>query len=882
MLILSLFMFLASVEAKVWISHPTVEGRTEPLGLDMSTPRLGWMLQSDERYVVQKSYHIIVASTHDKAEKHEGDVWDSGIVKSDQSQWIRMSDLKLLPNHEYYWTVQVKTNKGTTDWSVPQRWSMGMMDMPWKGCWIGTDSLYPGETDSKHSRIAARYLRKEFKTLGNIRRATVHVCGLGLYQLLINGRKVGNSELAPLGSDYNKTLIYDTYDVTHALSSENVLMLTLGAGNYFAPRQHYQTKVRSTYGKPMALLNLIVEYQDGHADTLATDATWRLNVNGPIRYSNFYDGEMYDARQELGDVFHLDYDDNQWMQTQRMTAPQGKLVGNLSLPIVVYREDKPVRIWKASNKRYLIDFGTNEAGRVCLHFRGLLRNDSVKIRYAELLEKDGNALYTKNLRSADNLDTYISSGKDADWTTAFTYHGFRYVEVTGLDALSESDIKRELLADEMNEEGMNFYAEEYGKPSLLNRLVENARRGIRSNYKGMPLDCPQRDERMPWLGDRTTGSLGESYLMNNHALYAKWMRDIEDSQRKDGNISDVSPSYWRLYTNNITWPAAYPFGCEMLYRQYGDDAPIREHYDSIKRFLAYMKGKFCKDGLITKDKYGDWCMPPERLDMIFSKDPNRITNGTLMSSCYYAYLCQMMANFAEKLSLSEDCLRYRQEATDMIMGINRAFLKDGKYDNNTITANLLPLAMGFVTEESKDSVERNLLEQIIANDYHVSCGVIGIQWLMRYLSDCGHGDIAYKMATQTSYPSWGYMLENGATTIWELWNGNTADPAMNSGNHVMLLGDLLPWCYERLGGIRPLKPGFKEIEISPDFKVSILNKVETSHLSPYGLIKSCWDRKNGKIVWDVEIPANTFAVLTLPNHKKVKVKSGKYQYVVKE
>ena len=320
----------------------------------------------------------------------------------------------------------------------------------------------------------------------------------------------------------------------------------------------------------------------------------------------------------------------------------------------------------------------------------------------------------------------------------------------------------------------------------------------------------------------------------------------------------------------------------MLYRQYGDDAPIREHYDSIKRFLAYMKGKFCKDGLITKDKYGDWCMPPERLDMIFSKDPNRITNGTLMSSCYYAYLCQMMANFAEKLSLSEDCLRYRQEATDMIMGINRAFLKDGKYDNNTITANLLPLAMGFVTEESKDSVERNLLEQIIANDYHVSCGVIGIQWLMRYLSDCGHGDIAYKMATQTSYPSWGYMLENGATTIWELWNGNTADPAMNSGNHVMLLGDLLPWCYERLGGIRPLKPGFKEIEISPDFKVSILNKVETSHLSPYGLIKSCWDRKNGKIVWDVEIPANTFAVLTLPNHKKVKVKSGKYQYVVKE
>ncbi len=878
-LIIGVCLFCVSLQAKVWVSNPTVEGRTEPLGLDVASPRLGWMLQSDEQKVMQKAYRLIVSSSQEKAARQEGDVWDSGIVKSNQSQWIGLSGLGLLPNHEYYWTVQVTTNKGKTGWTTPQKWSMGMMNTPWKGYWIGTDSLYPGETDSKHSRVAARYLRKSFKTLGEIRRATLHVCGLGLYQLHINGRKIGNSELAPLASDYNKSLIYDTYDVTHVLSSENVMMLTLGAGNYFAPRQHYQTNVRTTYGMPTALLNLIVEYQDGHTDTIATDDTWKLNVNGPIRYSNLYDGEMYDATQELGNVFHLQYDDSHWMQAQRMHSPKGKLVGNLSLPIVVYRKDKPAKLWKVSPKRYLVDFGTNETGRVCLHLQGLLRQDSVRVRYAELLGKDGASLYTKNLRSAENIDTYISNGNDAEWTIAFTYHGFRYAEIEGLEALSESDIQRELLADEMTEDGTNFYAEENGKPSLLNRLMENARRGIRSNYKGMPLDCPQRDERMPWLGDRTTGCLGESYLMNNHALYAKWMQDIEDSQREDGNISDVSPAYWRLYSNNITWPAAYPFGCEMLYRQYGDEAPIRKHYDSIKRFLSYMKEKFSKDGLITKDKYGDWCMPPERLDMIFSKDPKRITNGSLMSSCYYAYLCQMMARYANMQNISEDCSKYEQEAADMIAAINRTFLKDGKYDNNTITANLLPLAMGFVPEESKGAVERNLLDVIAANDEHVSCGVIGIQWLMRYLSDSGHGDVAYKIATQTSYPGWGYMIENGATTIWELWNGNTADPAMNSGNHVMLLGDLLPWCYERLGGIRPLKPGFKEIEIKPDFGVSILNKVETSHLSPYGLIKSCWERTtDGKLIWNVEVPANTSATLVFPNQKTKKIKSGKYHY----
>ncbi len=388
---------------------------------------------------------------------------------------------------------------------------------------------------------------------------------------------------------------------------------------------------------------------------------------------------------------------------------------------------------------------------------------------------------------------------------------------------------------------------------------------------------------MPWLGDRTTGCLGESYLMDNHALYAKWMGDIEDSQRQDGNISDVSPAYWRLYTNNVTWPAAFPFGCDMLYRQYGDLRPFAEHYASIKKYLSYMKTHFCKEGLITQDKYGDWCMPPERLDMIFSKDPTRITNGELISSCYYVYLCRMMARYAGQLNFTADARTFGAEADTMAEAINGKYLRKDGYDNNTITANLLPLAMGIVPEERREAVQKKMVGVIEANGAHVACGVIGIQWLMRYLADIGRNDLAYKMATQTTYPGWGYMIANGATTIWELWNGNTADPAMNSGNHVMLLGDLLPWCYERLGGIRPLEPGFRRMEIKPDFSLTALNKVEVAHPSPYGVIKSGWRRDgDGLLEWEVVIPANTSAVLTLPDGTKKEVLSGTHHFSLSE
>ena len=452
--------------------------------------------------------------------------------------------------------------------------------------------------------------------------------------------------------------------------------------------------------------------------------------------------------------------------------------------------------------------------------------------------------------------------------------------------LAPEDISRELIADRMDDENYDIrFTGARGheaEAEMLGKIVANARRGIRSNYKGMPIDCPQRDERMPWLGDRTTGSLGESYLMNNHGLYSKWIGDLRDGQRPDGSVSDVTPSYWRLYNNNITWPAAWPFAAEMLRRQYGDERPLNESYEGLDRFMRVVHDKKFADGLVTYDRYGDWCVPPESPELIHSKDPARKTDGQLISTSYYNYLCRQMAEQARKLGKDDDAKFYDSLAAETLRAINEKYLDKGNYSNATVTANLMPLAMDIVPDTARNAVADNLIKTIVdKNRMHLSAGVIGIQWLMRELSELGRGDIAYHLATTDTYPGWGYMVKNGATTIWELWNGDTADPAMNSGNHVMLLGDLLPWCFEYLAGIAPddADPGFRHIIMRPDFSIEALNGVEASHPSPYGLIRSKWRRDGKRILWDVTIPTNTTATLYLPDGATKELGSGNHSLV---
>ncbi|MBW1769126.1 MAG: alpha-rhamnosidase, partial [Deltaproteobacteria bacterium] len=412
-----------------------------------------------------------------------------------------------------------------------------------------------------------------------------------------------------------------------------------------------------------------------------------------------------------------------------------------------------------------------------------------------------------------------------------------------------------------------------------NRIYKNILWGVKGNYRSIPTDCPQRDERQGWLGDRGGESRGESYLFDVAAFYNKWMVDIKDSQKDSGSIPDVAPAYWPIYSDNTTWPGCYIIIPGTLYEQYGDMEVLRNHYPSMKKWVNYMK-VYIKDNIMTKDTYGDWCVPPESQELIHSQDPNRRTVAEVIGTCYFYHELKLMARYAKLLGQGVDAKEFGELAEKMKVAFNEKYFNKDKfqYDNGSQTSSVLPLAFGMVPEEHKSKVFDKLVDKILVEGKgHIGTGLIGAQWLMRVLSDNGRPDVAYKIATQKTYPSWGYMIENGATTIWELWNGNTADPAMNSHNHVMLVGDLCTWMHEYLAGIRQGagSVGFKKIVIDPVI-VGDLTSAHSCYKSQYGRIFSDWKIEGEQLALKVVIPVNTTATVYVPAEKVENVtESGK-------
>ena len=873
-------------------AQSVVNLRTEhlinPMSIDTKSPRLGWQIVSDKQNVMQKEYHIIVASTREKAEQCEGDLWDT-TQQSDQSQWIQYAGKPLKSNTRCYWRVKVKTTKGNSGWSDVAMWNVGLLkEADWQGQWIGLDHAMPWDVEDVHSRLSARYLRTTFPLEGEVRQATLYISGLGMYEAFINGKKVGDQVLAPAPTDYRKTILYNAFDVTEMLSRDNVIGVVLGNGRYYTMQQKKKPYKIANFGYPKLRLNLVVEFADGKKRVISSNERWKLNADGPIRSNNEYDGEIYDANKDFEGWKNAGFNDTSWGKAERVAIPTGTLRGAMAENMKVVKTLKAKSVTPSENGS-IIDFGQNTAGWVKFRIPKMAKGDTIIIRYAE--KTDGERkLYVANLRHSQTTDYYISDGHDEgkSWSPVFSYHGFRFVEVNRKDCNAD-DFVAEVISDEMAETG-TFTTDN----DVLNQVFHNALWGIRSNYKGMPVDCPQRDERQPWLGDRTGGCFGEAYIFDNANLYAKWQRDIVEAQREDGCIPDVAPAFWNYYSDNMTWPAALPFSMLMTYNQYGNIAPIQRYYPAVKHWLAYMKEQYGRDGLITKDKYGDWCTVPEKLELIHSQDPARVTDGVLISTAYYYKVCKVMEQFAGIQGFADDAKFYADEAEQTKKVFNSNFLHVNKgttnleghilhpdstfYGNNTVTSNVLPLAFGMIDDEYvKEEVIKNIIKVIMVdNGGHLCCGVIGIQWLMQELRNMGRGDIAWLLATHDKYPSWGYMARQGATTIWELWNGDTANPAMNSGNHVMLLGDLVTWMFQDAAGIRAAKPGFKEIELRPDFSVDEMDRISGSYASVYGTIVSSWKKEHGKLIWHVEIPANTSAKAYMADGTVRELGSGSY------
>ncbi|MEO5683075.1 MAG: family 78 glycoside hydrolase catalytic domain [Chitinophagaceae bacterium] len=863
-----------SLHAQVNVHMLTCEGLINPLGIDIISPRLSWQLQSPQRNVQQTAYHILVASTKEKLEKNEGDVWNSGKISTDASIHILYRGKVLTSQLKYFWKIKVFAGKNESAWSNPAYWSMGLLrSTDWSAKWIGYDKAAAWDSITQWSRLSARYFRKEFELPHTVKRATVYLCGLGMYELYLNGRKVGDRVLSPAPTDYRKSVMYNTYDVTENIKpGSNTICTVLGNGRFFTMRQAYKPKKINTFGYPKMRLQLEIEYVNGVKKTIVSDENWKLNVDGPIRTNNEYDGEEYDATKEFNGWTDAGYNDAQWLKPQLVAAPLGKLVAQLNQPMKVMKAIPPVAITKMNNGRYILDMGQNFSGWIKMKVKGT-KADKVVLRFAESLQRDS-SLYTANLRDARVTDSYtLKGGISESWQPSFVYHGFRYVEIVGYPGEpSLNDFEGAFIYDDIASTG-SFQCSD----SIINRIVNNAWWGIASNYKGMPVDCPQRNERQPWLGDRATGSYGESFLFNNAALYAKWLNDIEQAQTAEGSIPDVAPAFWNYYSDNITWPGTYILVADMLQRQFGDEQSVVKHYASMKKWMAYMKGRYMKDFIVTKDKYGDWCVPPESLELIRSKDSLRNTKGDLLATAYYYRLLQIMKRFAVIGKQTNDTVAFNQLAVNIRKAFNKKFFNPAlnRYDNNTVTANLLPLYFGMVEEDRRSLVFDNIYKKIQENGMHISTGVIGTQWLMRGLTENNRADAAFALASNTTYPSWGYMIGQGATTIWELWNGNTANPQMNSQNHIMLLGDLLIWIFENLGGIKSddSQLAFKQVIMKPSFAAGP-REAAASYQSPYGKINSHWIKQGDTLTWNIDIPANASALITMPSMDASNVKES--------
>jgi alpha-L-rhamnosidase len=876
LLLFTAFVVAGCGSSEVQVTGLTTEGLTDPLGIDAAVPHLSWILESPERGQEQTAYRVLVASSPENLELDRGDLWDSRKVVSGQSVDVAYRGEPLGSGMEAYWKVRVWDTRGrASEWSPVARWSMGILEAAdWQAKWIGLDRAVGTDKPDQENRIlSARYLRKEFSVEKNVKRAMAYIVGLGAYELYLNGVKVSDHVLSPGLTEFPKRSFYIAYDVTEMiLDGQNTAGTLLGNGRYFAPRFTEPTYM-VTYGYPKMLLQVEIDYENGSRQLLVSDESWKITANGPIVSNNEYDGEYYDARKEMPGWNENGYDDSGWMPVELVENPSAEWSAQMTQPIRVTGTIKPLALTNPEPGVWVFDMGQNMVGWTEIRVR-VPEGTTLVQRFAETLQEDGN-LYLDNIRGAKVTDTYIAKGDGMEsFAPRFVFHGFRYVELTGYPGTPElSMLEGHVVNDDLPLVG-SFEC----SSDLINLIYKNAYWGIRGNYRSIPTDCPQRDERQGWLGDRAAGSRGETYMFRVQNLYRKWLVDVFDSQKESGSISDVNPAYWPFYNDNVTWAGTPVKLVNMLYEQYGDKRVVEKSYASLKKWMDHMIGSHMANGIMPRDTYGDWCVPPIDPKVIHTRDPDRLTAGEYIGTAYFCHKLELMAGFASLLDQSEDEKYWRDLHSEMKAAFHDTFFDaaEKQYSNNSATANVLALAFDLVPEEYEEIIFDNLVEKIAVEHHsHITTGLIGQQFFNRTLTDHGRADLAYRVNTQQDYPSYGYMIENGATTIWELWNGNTADPAMNSGNHVMLLGDFLIWLYEDLAGIAPdpENPGFKHIIMKPTL-IEGLDFVKATHHSPYGMIKSEWVRTAEDFDWQINIPANARATIYLPVAERPEVLEG--------
>ena len=827
--------------------------RQNPIGIDIS-PLLSWKIEASQRGTLQTAYQIIVSTSLEKLNTDNGDIWDSGKVNSSQSAGILYDEMDLASRQRYHWKVRVWTNNGPTSYvSEPAFFEMGLLEQSdWKSGWIGYVPGMPGRV---------QYFNGVFSPQKEIKQSRAYIAGLGFYELHINEKKVGDHVLDPAQTNYTERVNYVTYDISDLFTQQhNSIVIPVAPGWLGTQRLRIQIEVT---------------YEDDSMEILTSDRFRHVGV-GPTIYSSIFDGELYDARINTPNLLRpgeapVGLMDKNWAWSHNTDDPKGKMVAQKIEPIRIVETLTPTIVSEPKPGVYVFDAGRNLAGWAAIKTEGKPGTE-IKLRFAETLYDNG-LINQDNLRNAKAEDIYILKGEGVEyWEPAFTYHGFRYVQVEGLENPPKpGDILIKVVRTDVATTG-SFKTSN----KLLNDIHQMVVNTEASNLHSVPTDCPQRDERMGWLNDLTVRIEQAIYNFDMSRFYDKFIDDIEDTQEEDGTITDVVPFRFGMRPADPV-SASYLILAQKSYEFYNNSRMIYDHYDGMKAWVDYLYSR-SNDGHVEYSYYGDWCPPRD-----FLMDPNgsgvsRDTPGQLMSTGYL-YLCALiLSDMAELIDRPNDVVYYKKLADETAAAFNREYWNEeiGGYASNNQASNSFALYLGIVEEENVSRVISNLVEDVKKHDYHLTTGNLCTKYLMEVLSDYGYSEIAYKIATQTTYPSWGFMIENGATTLWERWEHLTGD-AMNSHNHPMM-GSVGSWFYKYVLGIAPSAehPGFEQFTLRP-FIFEELDFVEGQLETIRGTIEISWRKeKNNLLKMDVTIPPNSTAIVYLPaNHQNKIREKGK-------
>ena len=887
-----LWSFSGEAQNPISVANLKCDSKADPLGIEVTNPHLSWESTSTERDIRQSSYEVLVSDSPEKLQQNTGNIWDSKIVKSEQSTQVEYAGIPLISGKKYFWKVKIVSQSGKeTAWSKPASWQMGLLSTPdWgKAVWISFENLpesmkvvpgVPGNEKELGTKAVKRSVvpqfRKEFKVEKQVRNATLYISGLGHYEASINGRKVGQNFLTPGWTNYDKVCLYNTYDVTEYLKSgKNAIGVIVGNGFYNINRERYR-KLVIAYGYPKMISNLKIEYTDGSSNTLTSGIDWKCDLS-PILFSSIYGGEDYDARLEQKGWNLPGFNDIKWKSALAAPATSAQLTAETDNPVAIREVITVKKTEQPEPGKYLYDFGQNCSGIVELKVTGK-RGSVIRLIPGELITKD-----KKINQKASGTPYYFSytlKGEGVEtWRPRFSYYGFRYLMVEGAAPTSEKPGKyKPQIIDLQLLHTSNSALKTGGftcSNQLFNQIYTLIDWAIRSNIQSVVTDCPHR-EKLGWLEQTYLMGASMFYNYNLYPLYRKAIRDMIVSQTPDGLVPDIAPEFvpfQKGFRDSPEWGSAGVILPWMVWQWYGDLSVVEEALPMMKKYVAYLGTK--ADNHILYHGLGDW----------FDYGPHtpgeaQLTPKALTATAIWYYDIVLLARMLDLTHNKKEANEMHLLSDEVKKAFNTKFFnpKTKIYSTGSQTAMAMPLCVGLVDENNKKEVFKNLVDSITKSGKSLTAGDIGFHFLVKALEEGGGSQLLFDMNFRNDVPGYGFQLKKGATALTESW------PALEevSNNHLML-GHIMEWFYTGLGGIQQEanSTGFRNIIIKPEI-VGDLTWVKSSYISPYGLIRSEWKKENNLLEMTIEIPVNTSATIFLPTKDKNSVtEDGKKITIVK-